>query len=202
MIDPIAKLSVVLSDILDSPDKADREKLRDWCRPARPGEADQVDAASGQVVRGLTTAAAHLGWRTGKASRTEYPSWVRLQLTEVLVRFMAGQGRTCMHADPSRPEPWFAAAWEPDLVTCGRCLHLSEPRPGSVKSRTCDQCGHECAGPPDDGIWQGIVAEGPLAFAFGVCDACQHDMPGRRDIPAVGSQPRQARQGPRKRRKP
>jgi hypothetical protein len=202
MNDPIARLSVELSDLLDDPTGADREKLRDWCRPRRPGEADQIKAACDQVARALPIAAA-LNPRTTyrQGVRTEYPSWVRLGMAEATLRFAARRGRTCMHADPDRAEPWFACAWVPDLVTCAQCLHLTEPLPGSVLSRTCDQCGYVCPGPPDDGIRTIYLSEGPLVFAFGVCRTCWLDMPGVQDEPFAGSQARQPRQGPRKRRK-
>lgn len=200
--DPIAQASVELSDLLDSPDEADREKLRAWCRPDRPGEADQLRAACDEVARTLPLAAA-LNPRTTyrEGLRTEYPSWVRLQMAEASLRFASHRGRTCMHANPDRAEPWFACAWAPDLVTCGSCLHLAEPAAGSVSSRTCDQCGNVCPGPPGDGIRTIYLSEGPLVFAFGVCRTCWLDLPDVQDEPFAGSQPRQPRQGRKGRRK-
>jgi hypothetical protein len=203
--DPIAQASVELSDLLDSPDPADREKLRDWCQPTRPGEADQIKSACDQVAL-ISQLTAVLNPRTTyrEGARTEYPSWVRLQLAEVALRFSARRGRTCPHADPDRAEPWFACAWAPDLVTCSQCLHLAEPSAGSVLSRTCDQCGYVCPGPPDDGIRTIYLSEGPLIFALGVCRTCWLDMPGGQDEPFAGSPPHRARQprrGARKRRK-
>jgi hypothetical protein len=204
MSDPIARLSVELSDLLDDPTGAGREKLRrDWCRPDRPGEADQLRAACDQIARTLPLAAAlnpRTTYRKG-GLRTEYPSWVRLQMAETSLRFASHRGRTCMHADPDRAEPWFSCAWAPDLVTCTSCLHLAEPVPGSVLSRTCDQCGYVCPGPPADGIRTIYLSEGPFVFAFGVCRTCWLDLPVSQNEPFARSQARQPRQGPRKRRK-
>src|SRR5690349_12137455 len=78
---------------------------------------------------------------------------------------------TCRHSpDPNAPQPVFAAAWKPGLITCAGCVHLLSLRKGSAADSTCDACGHQCAGPEEgDGIYAAMVQVGPLVFQYGVC---------------------------------
>ncbi|MDN5751364.1 MAG: hypothetical protein L0H64_23170, partial [Pseudonocardia sp.] len=85
-----------------------------------------------------------------------------------------GTADTCTHQPhPDRPQPVHAAAWRPGLIACSRCPHLLALARHDVRDRTCDGCGHQCAGPDHgDGIRPVMIAAGALSYAVGVCRDC------------------------------
>jgi hypothetical protein len=107
--------------------------------------------------------------------RGAVPDWMRLGSLDTFLHWVAGEARVCMHApDPRRPEPVFAAAWKPGLVTCGRCAFLLKAV--GDDDRRCDCCGHLCAGvDAGDPICTTTVWLGALAYQAGVCGDCHTD---------------------------
>jgi hypothetical protein len=103
------------------------------------------------------------------------PEWVRLGALTALTTWWAGDGRTCMHSPcKSRPEPVFAAAWKPGLVTCMRCVHLFKVAENSVPDRTCDGCGRVVAGVSrGEPIYPSALKIAALMWQFGVCEDCR-----------------------------
>lgn len=72
----------------------------------------------------------------------------------------------------------YAAAWRPGLVVCAACLVLLTLPARSVATRTCDGCGHVCAGvDAGDPIHPCAVGFGSLIYRFGVCGGCRPDLP-------------------------
>lgn len=138
------------------------------------GHRDQTDAAATDTRDQLDMLAQVAGSAVTSAHPANLPEWLRLPLLDTIVRWHTGRARTCMHnPHPSRPQPIYAAAWSPGLVVCNQCPHLVDPRPRSVKDRTCDRCGHITTGPEHgDGIHPCAVAYGPLLYAWGTCTGC------------------------------
>lgn len=147
----------------------------DACRAiAPPGWADQVDAAVDELAEGVrrvdaAAADVHLLPYSG------YPAWVTLGLLQVLAEFATGTAATCIHQPTAAaPRPIHAAAWKPSLIVCSSCLHLLKLARSDVRDRTCDGCGHQCAGPEaDDGIWSHVIVAGALTYSVGVCGGCR-----------------------------
>ncbi|WFE45009.1 hypothetical protein [Verrucosispora sp. WMMD1129] len=137
---------------------------------------DQADAATVDALRITTTAGRDvLGSDAHPATVEQTPGWLRLGLLDAFTAWLTGRASTCFHApDPARPQPVIAAAWRPGVVTCSACVHLVALPRGSAADRTCDACGHRCAGPEHgDGIYPGMVQFGPLIYQYGVCGDCR-----------------------------
>ena len=157
---------LALDAFLTSLSVADIEAMR---KAAPQHLLDQFDAATADVDklvrfvgRGLDSTAAELAFR-------QIPEWVRLSVADTLLRFHRGTHDTCMHnPSPSRPEPIVAAAWRPGLVTCVQCVHLFKMV--GDPDRTCDHCGHVCAG-----IHSCTLSCGALIFSYGLCSGCLAD---------------------------
>ena len=98
--------------------------------------------------------------------------WMRLGLLDTLLAWFAGTGNTCLHMpDPRRPEPVWSCAWKPRLVVCNHCLHLLKT--AGDADRTCDCCGHLCAGTDtDDPIYICTVLLSALTYQAGTCRDC------------------------------
>lgn len=142
-----------------------------------PGFRDQLDAATTHTYRALASAAA-AGVLTSPAMipTAEHPGWVRLSVTDTLVRWNVGSADTCMHAPhPRRPQPVFAAAWRPGMVVCSACGHLLAIPPSSITDQTCDGCGKVTAGlAHDDPLYPLTVVCGVLTFQAGACRDCRY----------------------------
>ncbi|MDL4815478.1 hypothetical protein [Actinomadura opuntiae] len=147
-------------------------------RAALPtGFRDQLDAAATHTRQSLAAAtAAGVLTRHAPIPTADHPAWIRLGITDTLVRWHAGSADTCMHAPhPLRPRPVFAAAWRPGLVVCGACGHLLAIPPDSDTDRTCDGCGKVTAGPAhDDPIYPLTIVCGALTYQAGACRDCQY----------------------------
>jgi hypothetical protein len=149
---------------------------------------DQDDAAAddAHAITALLGAAMGSG-PPGAVMPEDLPGWLRLSLLDAWVGYLSGSARTCRHNPSARsPQPVLAAAWRPDLITCTACVFLLSLRQASAEDRTCDACGHQCAGvDTGDSIYPAAVTLGPLIFQYGVCSDCipQTPAPGRRAKP-------------------
>ncbi|MET7705450.1 hypothetical protein [Micromonospora sp. NPDC005413] len=154
------------------------EQFVEQLRAVAPvGHVDQLDAATSDALRLMTdTGRAILGTSQAHgADAADIPSWLRLGLLDTLTGWADGRASTCRHQPtPDRPQPVIAAAWKPGLVTCPGCVYLTALPRNSVRDRTCDACGRECAGPQHgDGIYPGMVQLGPLIYQYGTCGDCR-----------------------------
>jgi hypothetical protein len=107
----------------------------------------------------------------------DVPGWLRLGLIDAWLGFYDGTASTCLHnPDPHQATAVAAAAWRPGVIVCGRreCYDrlLGFPH-GSIRDRTCDACGHVCAGTDDDMVHTGMLAAGAFVFIFGTCAGCR-----------------------------
>jgi hypothetical protein len=136
---------------------------------------DQVNAAADDAHAWMQLEASLIGSPVKSGDVASIPGWMRLGVLTTYTQWAAGLGSTCMH-NPTidSPEPVFATAWQPGLVACARCIHLTVLRPGSKADRTCDGCGHVVAGlQHGEGIYPGRVQLGPLVYAVGTCKSCR-----------------------------
>lgn len=173
-----AQTAIRLDDLLCRPELAPlAEKMR-----ARTPKwfSDQYDAAAADTNRGMESLAASYGTTPGRAYPAGLPDWLRLGMLQAVAEWITGSARTCMHnPDAWHPQPVAAAAWKPGLVVCASCSFLFSVGHGSVKDRTCDGCGHVCAGPDaDDPIYPSSVGYGPLAYMVGTCGDCRFALEG------------------------
>lgn len=180
--DVLGRLALALDDLLARASPADVEALRAL---VPTGLLDQADAATAEV-RGLldrVTATGDLADRFDLPSG-DHPSWVRLGLTTTLASWCTGMAATCLHGPhPSRPQPVHAAAWKPNLVACGECIHLLALPRNSDADRRCDGCGTVTAGPDiDGGIHQCMATVGALTYYFGACEGCRYWTPDQKRV--------------------
>ncbi len=140
--------------------------------------ADQFDAAETQVADGFNLIGELMGGPPTCVTVGDMAGWLRLEVLSRINALVSGTVDTCLHSpSPLRPEPLFAAACKPNLITCHRCIHLLNNPPGGKADNTCDGCGHVCAGPVvDDGIHPCVSRYGLLTFTYGVCGNCRVDM--------------------------
>ncbi len=138
--------------------------------PRTTALADQVDAARTEAVALMELVEGEPAQWT---PRTDIEEWIRLGLLDTFIAWIDGHAKTCMHSpDPRRPESVFCCAWKPLLVVCTPCMPLL--RAVGDADKTCDRCGHVCAGiEADDGIYTGTVWFGALAYQFGTCTDCR-----------------------------
>jgi hypothetical protein len=99
--------------------------------------------------------------------------WLHDSIDLLLASWFTGRARTCMHQlDHRHPQPVFSAAWAPDLIVCGDCVHLlriADP----IKDATCDRCGYVTTGlANNDGIHGDAVTYLSLTYQFGLCRDC------------------------------
>ena len=161
------RTAVELDEYLSTLTAEDRAKLR-------PNVAfkDQLNAAMKQNIAGEED---RLGHKARWVPHLGLPEWVRLGMLDVTLKWFEGQALTCIHMPrPERPQPVFAAAWKPGVVTCRQCRHLLAVT--GVADTICDGCGHECKGMPDDGIKPVTAFCGQLAYQMGVCMDCDRNM--------------------------
>jgi hypothetical protein len=160
-----------------------------------PAVRDQADAASSEtlsIARGLAPLIGDGEVRAGYP--VDFPGWLRLLILDAFAQWLTGKADTCRHnPHPSRPQPIVAAAWRPGLVACRLCTHLVHLPRGSDADATCDLCGHQCAGVPDDPIYPSVVQLGPLMFMYGTCSACRPDHSALPVLPRQRARPRGAR---------
>lgn len=140
-------------------------------RAALPAHlVDQADAATDETLLFTKAMGELLGARSGAAYPEDLPGWLRLGVLDAWCGYASGRARTCRHQPSAHtPQPVFAAAWKPDLITCGSCVFLFSIKKNSAADRTCDACGH-CA---DDGVYPAMIQFGPLVFQYGVCADCR-----------------------------
>lgn len=136
---------------------------------------DQADAAADDASAITTVIGRLIGGQAGMVLPEDVPGWLRLGLLDSWVGYVSGRARTCRHSpSASTPQPVFAAAWRPDLITCGVCAFLLSIKKDSVADRTCDSCGHCCTGvEADDGVYPSLIQLGPLTYMYGTCDGCR-----------------------------
>ncbi|WFE46281.1 hypothetical protein [Verrucosispora sp. WMMD1129] len=144
---------------------------------ANPAHVAQVDAATADAIA-LMTGLGRDVLGVDHATPTtvdQTPGWLRLGLLDTFTAWAEGQAVTCLHQPTvGRPLPVLAAAWRPRMVVCGLCVHLVALPRGSAADRTCDACGHRCAGVEHgDGIYPGMVQFGPVIYQYGVCSDCR-----------------------------
>ena len=168
-----AQTAIRLDDLLCRPELAQLvEKMR-----ARTPKwfSDQYEAAAADTHRGMESLAASYGTTPGHTYPAGLPDWLRLGMLQAVAEWITGAVKTCMHSpDAWRPQPVAAAAWKPGLIVCTPCSFLLSVGHGSVKDRTCDGCGHVCAGPDaGDPIYPSSVSYGPLAYMVGTCGDCR-----------------------------
>ncbi len=134
--------------------------------------ADQMRAAQHQSVA-LMEKAEQTPVRHLPTSGVD--DWLRLGLLDTLIRWTAGNARTCVHMpNPNNPEPVWSCAWRPGLVVCTYCLHLFKLVGDADK--VCDCCGRTVSGiENDDGIFTLTVWIGALAYQAGACKDCYQD---------------------------
>lgn len=140
--------------------------------------ADQVAAAGREAVAVSARVVAHGKFdKLTEGHTCDLPAWLRLGAFTALVEWTLGQGSTCLHApDAKRPEPVYAVAWRPGLVTCSRCMHLFALRHASERDRMCDACGKVVAGiAADDPIRPSMVHIANLTYSVGTCRECVWD---------------------------
>lgn len=161
--------AVELDDYLSNLTEEERAALR----PQRYTALwDQVDAAAAE---GIKLAERELGHDAAWVPHKGIIEWVRLGMLDVLLKWFNKEALTCIHMPtPDRPEPVYAAAWKPGVVVCVQCLALLTAV--GVADTICDGCGHECKGPPDDGITPFTTFAGSLGYQAGVCDSCHADV--------------------------
>lgn len=153
-------------------------ELRDRLRKLSPVWLDdQTDAALTDAARVMAVAHQAVGGVSRNVHLRDMPEWLRLNVLDAIGRFIAGDAETCVHSPhPARPQPVYAAAWRPGRVVCGRCTHLLELPRGSRRDRTCDRCGHVCAGFDEgDPIYPSLARFGLLIYQYGTCRDCRPD---------------------------
>ena len=99
------------------------------------------------------------------------PEWVTLTALETLADFALARGSTCLHKDPRYPEPVYACAWKPGLVTCHPCTTPLFRMTGDADKR-CDRCGTV-----GDSVAVDMGVFGQLTFLFGLCPDCNAEVP-------------------------
>lgn len=140
---------------------AEARQLRVQLAAAAPALLDQCDAAVSEVRRAFEVSGGRY------VAPSELPHWLRLQVIDTLLAFLAGTATTCVHdPDAQHPRPIFAAAWKPGLIICAACGHLLQTHGDA--DRTCDLCGHV-----GDAIWPVSLGLGPLSYFAGLCGDCK-----------------------------
>ncbi|MER7280488.1 hypothetical protein ABT369_39225 [Dactylosporangium sp. NPDC000244] len=156
----------------------DFPKLAEHVHKLLPVDAADQHGAANRHTRELASAIGdHLNSTRIEGGPDAVPGWLRLGVIEAWIGHCSGTADTCRHSPAiGSPQPVLAAAWRPGVIVCGRCTHLLPPVRNSVQDRTCDGCGHECAGvDADDPIYPSVVQLGSLIFQFGMCDSCRLD---------------------------
>ncbi|MGI5127456.1 hypothetical protein ACQEVB_11660 [Pseudonocardia sp. CA-107938] len=131
-----------------------------------------ADAAR-RISAGVSRLAA-TGHEVRQVAYKAAPEWLTLSIVAAFTEWAEGEAATCQHRPTvAQPEPVFAAAWMPGLIVCAQCTDRLALPAGSVRDRTCDACGHICAGPAHaDPIWAKTVVAGLLVYQIGVCRDC------------------------------
>jgi hypothetical protein len=101
--------------------------------------------------------------------------WLQLSIMDAVATFLSGRARTCIHSpEAGQPQPVFAAAWRPGLITCAECVRLLEIK-DAVADSMCDRCGQSSH--PEGEIWPMIAHYVWLTFAYGLCRSCKGESP-------------------------
>lgn len=169
----IGPAAVAFSDFLATSTPADLAAMRGHLDALAPGFLDQADAAALEVEGRMQQRAAEHGALCRRATADEVPEWVRVGLSEALLAFCIGSAATCRHSpDPARPEPVFAAAWRPGVISCAACCGYLFRLSGD-RDRTCDRCGRVDR---ERGVYPCQTALGLVSFLFGLCHDCRPDV--------------------------
>jgi hypothetical protein len=178
MINDLLPKIIAIDELLCSPDAPGQHAAERAALPV--GLLDQYDAATKagfnqEARRALVSP----GTTTRDGSFAELPGWIRLGVSEALVRSVTRDGITCEHvAAVQGPAPVVAAASSPGAFTCRGCLPLLFPAAGTEADRACDRCGHIAAGALDDGLRLNSVCIGPVTFYFCICSSCHAEYVG------------------------
>lgn len=141
---------------------------------AKVGQAftDQLSSATRDMKRRAEQALGNPGYLI---DRDDMSGWLRLGMLDAFLAWANDKGRTCGHRPDVRfPQPVWAAAWRPGLVVCELCTDLLTI--GPVTDKTCDGCGHVCAGMPDDPVVAVSVLAGGFCYLAGACQECYRDL--------------------------
>jgi hypothetical protein len=102
-----------------------------------------------------------------EATHGPAPDWMRMATTAALVSWgVFREAVTCSHQpDPARPQPVYAAAFRPGLVTCQQCIpaliHGTDPH-------HCDRCGET----KTETCLMGSMQLGTMTWLFHICPSC------------------------------
>jgi hypothetical protein len=142
---------------------------------AKVGQAfvDQLSAAARDMIGRAEYALGNPGFFV---EGDDMSGWLRLGLFDAFLGWANDKGQTCEHRpDVNFPQPVWAAAWKPGLVVCALCTDLLTT--DRVTDKTCDGCGHVCAGIPDDPIVAVSVLAGGFCYLAGACRDCFNELP-------------------------
>lgn len=185
-----ARLGAALADYLHHADESDLAQLRAVSLAGlSPGQRDQIEAAEREGHDLVTRVGALLGHRGGEVALAAVPFAVFAPLLETLSAWTGGRAQTCLHNPvAAHPQPVYAAAWRPGLVTCAGCQHLFHLASRSDAAHRCDLCGVVDRG----GMTAHGVQYGVITFWVGTCTGCRLSRevsPGTAVADAQGSAP-------------
>jgi hypothetical protein len=102
-----------------------------------------------------------------EATHGPAPDWMRMATTAALVSWgVFRDAATCSHQPhPARPQPVYAAAFRPGLVTCQRCIPALID---GTDPHRCDRCGETKA----ETCLMGSMQLGAMTWLFHVCRSC------------------------------
>jgi len=135
-------------------------------REAMPVSLRDQIASAARDSRGIAGIA--LGNEGQAVTASEVAPWLRLSALSELVSWFQGSESTCTHdPNPARPQSVWAAAWRPNLIVCGSCVHLL----GSTRAtdKNCDCCGRDTTG---ENALEVITLVGALAYLAFSCREC------------------------------
>jgi hypothetical protein len=156
------RIVLAIDDLLEHAPRHLLQAVADNFRDRYPAAVDQMIAATAEQRRVIENVHRK---RKVRATTNVVPDWLRLPALQTLLTFADGQAETCQHAHPDKPQPIYAAAWRPGLVTCGHCTHLF--RLSGPADHVCDRCGQH-----DDTMHQLHLTHGALVYMAGVCTPC------------------------------
>jgi hypothetical protein len=147
---------------------------------AKVGQAfrDQLSAAT----RDMKGRAEHAAGRPAYLVDPDDTSgWLRLGMLDALLAWSNDKSRTCDHRpDVHFPQPVWAAAWKQGLVVCELCTDLLKI--SGAADKTCDGCGHPCAGTSADPIFPVSLLAGAFCYLAGACQDCFNELPNPQPI--------------------
>jgi hypothetical protein len=170
----MSRLALAMDEFFTWLESLPRDEALRMIREMPPSAGNLDEQLSAATVDAYRVAELLVGDNSDPAG--DAPGWARLGGFDAIATWLQGDSRTCMH-DPNlfRPTPVFAAAWRPELIVCGACMHLLRP-PNPTADATCDGCGYICSGvDADDPIFPSTFVVGPLNFVMGLCGRCFAD---------------------------